>query len=318
MHIYLLQRIATIVVLLFVISVIVFGMTRILPGNVAKIILGQFATEETIVALEEKLGLKDPWHIQYWRWFRPFLRGDMGTSLVMERPIGPLIVEHLQRSLALTLFSFAAVTVLGIVFGALAAVYRNRGIDHVISLFSFFGISVPEFFWGIVLILLIASILNLLPSSGYVPLSEDFWGWLKRLILPTMTLTFTLMAHVSRLTRSSMIEVLMSNYIRYARAKGMPEKRIFWKHALKNALMPAVTVLALDFGWLIGGIVVVETVFAIPGFGSLTIMAIRERDLPMIQATVMIMSIIYALANLVADLLYSYLDPRIRYGRREP
>ena len=160
MHIYLLQRIATIVVLLFVISVIVFGMTRILPGNIAKIILGQFATEETIVALEEKLGLKDPWYIQYWRWFRPFLRGDMGKSLLMERPVGPLVVEYLQRSLALTLFSLAAVTVLGIVFGALAAVYRNRGIDHVISLFSFFGISVPEFFWGIVLILLLASILN--------------------------------------------------------------------------------------------------------------------------------------------------------------
>jgi peptide/nickel transport system permease protein len=317
MGIYILQRLATIVVLLSVVSVLVFGMTRVLPGDVAKVILGQFATEETIKGLEEKLGLKDPWYIQYWRWFRSFLRGDMGKSLVMDRPISPLIVEYLQRSLALTLFSFAAVGVLGIVLGALAAVYRNRGIDHAISLFSFFGISVPEFFWGIVLILLFASILNLLPSSGYIPLSENLWGWLKRLIMPTMTLAYALIAHVSRLTRSSMIEVLMSNYIRYARAKGMPEKHILWKHALKNALMPAVTVLALNFGWLIGGIVVVETVFAIPGFGSLTIMAIRERDLPMIQATAMIMSGIYAFANLGADLLYSYLDPRIRYESRE-
>lgn len=317
MGLYVLKRLLAIVGILAVVSVLVFAVTHVLPGNVAQMILGQFAAPESLQALEKKLGLNDPLPVQYWRWAKTFLRGDLGNSLTMERPIAPLLGTALQRSVILALGALLTVTLVGILLGVVAAVHRNRSWDHAVAVFSGLGISVPEFFWGIILMLLLSRYLGWLPASGYVPLADGLRPWLLHLVAPVATLTFTLIAHVSRLTRSSLLEVLQSPYIRAARAKGLPERRILVRHALRNALLPTITVLALDLGWLIGGIVVVETVFAFPGFGRLLVYAVQHRDLPMIQASIMVVTAVYALANLGADLLYAALNPRIRYGAAE-
>lgn len=312
---YVLQRVVYILFILVLISVLVFAITQILPGNVARMILDQYATPESLRAIEEKLGLNDPYHVQYWRWASALLRGDLSKSLIMDQPIGPILWPALQRSAILALLSIAAVTVLGLGLGILAAVRQNRPVDHAISVFTFLGISVPEFFWGIVLMLVFARYLRWLPAAGYAPISDGLWPWLSHLIVPVATLTFTLLAHVSRLTRSSVLEVLQSPYIRAARAKGLPERVVLVRHALRNGLLPAITVLALDVGWLIGGIVVVETIFAFPGVGRLLMFAIQRRDLPLLQVTILIVTSVYCVSNLVADLLYAYFNPRIRYGR---
>jgi len=316
MILYTLRRLALIVLLLWVMSVLLFAITQVLPGNVARMILGQFATADAIEAVETKLGLKDPLVVQYGRWFSNVIRGDFGQSLIMERPIGPVLSEALGRSAILACLSFVLVASAGILLGVIAAVRKNRPVDHAVSVFSYLGISVPEFFWGIAFILVFARFLGWLPSAGYSPLDEGLWSWFSRLIGPTLTLTFTLIAHVSRLTRSSMLETLRSRYVLAARAKGLPERVILFRHALRNALLPTITVLAIDVGWLFGGIVVVETVFAFPGLGRLVAFAIERRDLPLIQATLLVITAIYCLANLAADLLYAALNPRIRYARR--
>jgi len=312
---YVLRRVVYILFILVVISVLVFAITQVLPGNVAKMILDQYATPESLRALEAKLGLNDPYHVQYWRWASALLRGDLSKSLIMDQPIAPILWPALQRSAILALLSIVAVAILGVGLGILAAVRQNRPVDHAVSVFTFLGISVPEFFWGIVLMLVFAGYLGWLPAAGYAPISDGLWPWLSHLIVPVATLTFTLLAHVSRLTRSSVLEVLQSPYIRAARARGLPERVVLTRHALRNGLLPTITVLALDVGWLIGGIVVVETIFAFPGVGRLLVFAIQRRDLPLLQVTILIVTSVYCLANLAADLLYAYVNPRIRYGR---
>jgi peptide/nickel transport system permease protein len=316
MILYIARRLAAIVAILVAMSFIVFGVTQLLPGNVANIIAGQFASPDVVAAIEEKLGLNDPIWIQYWRWASGVLVGDFGQSLVMERPVGPIIFDALAASATLAGISFVLVAVIGIVLGVIAAVHQNRPVDHAVSIFAYMGISVPEFFWGIVLIILFARYLGWLPSSGAGDWSEGAFAWASHLVLPAATLTFTLIAHVSRLTRSSMLETLRSNYVRNARAKGLPEALVIRRHALRNALLPTITVLAIDVGWLIGGIVVVETVFAYPGLGRLLVFAIERHDLPLIQASILIIAAIYCIANLVADLLYAYFNPKIRYGQQ--
>jgi peptide/nickel transport system permease protein len=278
-------------------------------------ILDQYATEESLRALEERLGLNDPLHVQYWRWASAILRGDLSKSLVLERPIAPILWPAVQRSAILAVMSLALVIVIGIGLGVVAAVHHNRPVDHVVNVVTFLGISVPEFFWGIVLMLVFARYLNWLPAAGYVPLSDGVWPWLSRLLMPMATLTFTLVAHASRLTRSSLLEVLQTQYVRAARAKGLPEHVVLIRHALRNGLLPTITVLALNFGWLIGGVVVVETIFAYPGVGRLLVFADQRRDLPLIQITILVVTSVYCVSNLVADLLYAYFNPKIRYGR---
>jgi peptide/nickel transport system permease protein len=316
MILYVARRLAAIVAILVAMSFIVFGVTQLLPGNVANIIAGQFASPDVVAAIEEKLGLNDPIWVQYWRWASGVPVGDFGQSLVMERPVGQIIFDALAASATLAGISFVLVAVIGIVLGVIAAVHQNRPVDHAVSIFTYMGISVPEFFWGIVLIILFARYLGWLPSSGAGDWSEGLFAWASHLVLPAATLTFTLIAHVSRLTRSSMLETLRSNYVRNARAKGLPEALVIRRHALRNALLPTITVLAIDVGWLIGGIVVVETVFAYPGLGRLLVFAIERHDLPLIQASILIIAAIYCIANLVADLLYAYFNPKIRYGQQ--
>lgn len=311
---YLARRVLYMVFTLWLVTLIVFLVTHLLPGNVAVMILGQYQNVEQLRALEAKLGLNDPLPVQYWRWLRGILHGDLGTSVVMDRPVAPILWERIERSAPVAVAALLVTALAGIVLGTVAAVHENRPVDHAVSVVSFLGISVPEFFWGIVLILVVAGYLELLPSSGWVPPTKDPLGWLARLVLPVLTLALTLVAHTSRLTRSSMLDVLRSQYVRAARARGLPERSVVYRHALRNALLPTVTVLAGNFGWLMGGLVVVETVFAFPGLGGLLVFAIQQRDIPLVEAAIVVIAGFYAVANLAADVTYTYLDPRIRYS----
>jgi peptide/nickel transport system permease protein len=312
---YIARRLLFVVLVLVAVSMLVFGITALLPANVAYLILGPFAPPEQVRALELKLGLTDPIWQQYVRWAGGFLSGNLGESTLMNRPIGPLLMEAVGRSMMLTGASFVLIAVIGVGLGVAAALRHGRALDHGISVGTYLGIAVPEFFWAIIVIIVFAAWLGWLPASGYEPLSAGSTVWAKHLIAPTMTLVFGHLAHVSRLTRSSMIEVLQSPYVTAARAKGLPERVVILHHALRNALLPTITVLALDFGRLMGGIVVVETIFAYPGLGRLIVFSIQNRDLPTLQAAILVVAAVYALASLLADLLYARLNPKIRFGR---
>ena len=313
---YTIRRLLLVLVVLAAVSLLVFAITSILPGNVAHLILGQFAPPDQLKALETKFGLNDPVLVQYWRWATKFITGDFGQSILQSRPVAPLVAEALQRSLVLTLVSFFFIATVGISLGVIAALRHGRLLDHTISVATYLGIAVPEFFWSIVVIMVFAAWLGWLPASGYEPIATvGFAEWARHIIAPVMTLVFGHLAHVSRLTRSSMIEVLQSPYVMAARAKGLPERVVVMRHALPNALLPSITILALDIGRLMGGIVVIETVFSYPGLGRLLIFSIQSRDIPTLQASILVVAAIYALANLFADLLYAWLNPKIRYGR---
>jgi len=311
---YALQRLGAVVLILVIMSVLVFLATHALPANTAALILGQYSTPETQAALAHKLGLDLPLTVQYARWALAMLHGDFGQSLVMERPVAPMLFDALSRSAVLSLAAMVVVATLGPALGVIAAVRRGGWPDHLAAVFAYVGISVPEFFWGLVLILAFASTLRWLPASGAAEPGAGLGATIAHLILPVITLTFALLAHVSRLTRSSMLEVLDSMYVKAARARGLPERRVILRHALRNALLPTITVLAQDFGFLIGGIVAVETVFAYPGLGRLLIFSLQRQDLPLMQAAILVLTAVYCLANLAADLLYGVVNPRIRYG----
>jgi peptide/nickel transport system permease protein len=311
---YALRRLGTVLLILFAMSLLVFLATHALPSNTAALILGQYSTPDMQAALEHKLGLDLPLPVQYWHWADGMLHGDMGQSLVMDRPVAPVLWDAFGRSAILAVLAMLVVSTVGVSMGVVAAVWRGRWPDHAVSVFAYLGISVPEFYWGLVLILIFGSALRLLPTSGSGNISDGLASFSSFLVLPVITLTLTLLAHVSRLTRSSMAEALDSMYVRVARARGMPEHVVILRHALRNALVPTITVLAQDFGFLIGGIVAVETVFAYPGLGRLLIFSLQHQDLPLMQAAILVLTAVYCLANLTADLLYGVANPRIRYG----
>ena len=311
---YVVQRLGAVMVIMVAMSLLVFLATHTLPSNTAALILGQYSTPETQAALEHKLGLDLPLPVQYWHWAKGMLEGDMGQSLVMERPVAPMLWDALSRSAILAVSAMAVVSTLGLTLGVVAAVWRGRWPDHAASIFTYFGVSLPEFYWGLVFILVFCSTFHLLPSSGYANLSDGFGPFIAHIVLPVATLALTLLAHVARLTRSSMVEALESMYVKVARARGLPERLVIVRHALRNALIPSITVLAQDFGFLIGGIVAVETVFAYPGLGRMLVGALERQDLPLMQAAILVLTGVYCLANLTADLLYGVANPRIRYG----
>ena len=310
---FVLRRLVGVAGVLLGMSVLIFGIVHLLPGNVAYAILGEYATPAAVAALEAKLGLNDPLLLQYWHWLSGMLHGDFGESVVMNRPAASLIGEALGRSALLAGPAFALVAVGGIALGLHAATHKGQVSDHLLTLAQLVLIAVPEFFWAIVAVLLFASVLHWLPATGYAPVAEaGVGGWASHLVLPVLVLSLGLLAHISRLTRSSLLDVLGSRYVLAARARGLGERRVLWRHAVPNALMPAVTVLAVDAGLLIGGIVVAETVFAYPGLGRMLVFAIEHHDLPLLQAGMMVVTAVYAAANLVADVLYAVLNPRIR------
>ena len=315
MLLYFVQRLAAVAGVITLMSVLVFLATHALPATIAEVMLGQYATPETVAALETKLGLTRPLLTQYWEWASGVLRGDLGRSLVMEVPIAPVLWTALGRSAVLGAAAMTIVSVLGIALGVVAAVRRGRVIDHLASGFTIVGLSVPEFFWGLLLILLFGSYLQLLPTSGYGTLDQGVRSYIAHLVLPVATLTIGLLAHIARLTRSSMLEALDTAYVKAARARGLPEWAVVTRHALRNALLPTITVLAQDVGFLIGGIVAVETIFAYPGIGRLLVYALERHDLPLMEAAILVLTAVQCFANLAADLLYAFFNPQIRYGR---
>ncbi|WP_323040182.1 ABC transporter permease [Gemmobacter sp.] len=312
---YLLRRLGAIVIVLAIVTLAVFGITMILPGNAALMILGEHASADSLAAMERQLGLDRPIWVQYGTWVWGVLHGDFGMSLRLSLPVAQVVGEAFWNSAWLALMALAAVTAMAIPLGALAALKRGSVWDLLIGLFSYVGTAMPEFVTATLLLILFASPdWPVMPAGGFVAPSEDFAGFLRHAVLPASTLGLILMAHISRQVRSEMSEVLSSDYVRAARLKGLRGRRVVWRHALPNSLAPAVAVISLDIGYLLGGIIVVEEIFAWPGLGRTLIYALQNRDLPVIQAITLLLAVVYALSNLIADLVITWLDPRVRHA----
>jgi len=310
---WLLRRFFTVLYTLLVVSILVFGLTQILPADAAVTLLGENATPQALAAVRERLGLGDPAWLQYWHWLSGLLQGDFGTSMRTSQPVGPAMFTALGRSLMLGGASLVVMLVIAVPLGMWAALRRGKAADLVSGLVSYLGVSLPEFVTATLLLIVVADQFQLLPATGYVAPSEDLADSIRHLVLPVLTVSLIMVAHVSRMVRSETIDVLNSDYIRAARLKGLPPRTVLLRHVLRNALLPTVTIVALDVGYLLGGIIVVEEIFAIPGIGRALIVAITSRDLPSIQAGAVIMAATYAVANTLADIAYVLIDRRIRY-----
>lgn len=310
---YILKRIALIFYTLFIVSVLVFSITQILPADAAVMMLGEHATQSALDTLRAQMGLNDPVWQQYLRWVGGVVTGDFGTSLRTSQPVGPALFSALGTSLTLAALSLVFMLCLAIPMGIIAAIRRGKFSDVFVSFVSYIGVSLPEFVTATLAILFIADWWQLLPPAGYVPLSENLTLGLTHLVLPVLVVSVMMIAHVSRMVRSELVDVLHTDYIRAARLKGLSRSRILFRHGLRNALLPTITIVALDVGYLLGGVIVVEEIFSIPGIGRALMTAIQARDLPVIQAGVLIMAITYSIVNFVADLMYAWLDKRIQY-----
>ena len=311
---FVLKRLFYLVLTAWIVSMIVFGVTQLLPANAATMILGEYATDDALEALNRQLGLDRPAVVQYWHWLSGVLQGDFGTSLRTGQPVGPTIMAALSKSAILAAFSLIIVSLIAIPLGVAAAARRGGPTDVGVSVVSYLGVSLPEFVLATLLLVWLAGpTVGLFPASGYAPFADDPLKALHHIALPVITLSVVLMAHISRMVRSEMVDTLESDFVRAARLRGLPRRKVLYAHALRNSMLPAITVIALDVGYLIGGVIVVEEIFAFPGVGRQLILAIQNRDLPMIQAGALLMAVIYAVANLFSDFAYAYLDKRIQF-----
>jgi peptide/nickel transport system permease protein len=311
---YILRRLVMLVPVILVVGVVVFALVHLTPGDPAAVILGDSATPEDVERLRNQLGLNDPLVVQFLRWFGGVLRFDFGESIFLGVPVTSALVERVQPTLLLTAYALTVQLSIGIPAGILAAVRHNSPLDRAMTVFAISGAAIPTFFLGILLILFFAVRLRWLPSGGYVPLTDDPWRHFEGMLLPAFALGFSSAGLLARLVRSSMLDVLREDYVRTAWAKGLPERLVVVRHALRNALIPAITVVGTSVGALLGGAVVTETVFTIPGMGRLVVQSIARRDYPIIQGAVMTIAMIYVLVNLLVDILYVYIDPRVRLG----
>lgn len=314
---YLLKRLGFMGVTLFLVTVITFVLTNILPGNVALLILGPNATEASIAQLESQLGLDQPLYVQYFDWIVGLIQGDMGTSLRYNTPVAEQIAVRLPRSLMLAVSATIVSVSLSIPLGVIAAVRKNQPADLTASMVAFVGLSLPIFLWGLVFIYVFAITLGGFPTGNYVSPWEDPVAAIHHLILPASAMGVALTAYIMRMTRSSMIDELSEDYVAFARAKGLDERTVVLRHALKNAAIPVITVIAFQFSYAFGGVVVLEEVFSWPGIGRLTLTAINSRDIPLLQGCIIVIALIYMVSNFLADMFYAYVDPRIRYGGGE-
>jgi peptide/nickel transport system permease protein len=308
------RRIAQMVPVLLLVSLIVFSLLHLIPGDPALAMLGDQATPQAVAALHAKLGLDQPLPVQYFHWLGALVRGDLGRSIGSNQPVSEAIAQHLPVTLELAILSVAISLLIAIPAGIIAATKRNSRLDAMLTSFSMLGISLPHFFMAILLIFVFALHLRWLPPLGFKPILDDPADNLRRMIMPAITLGTGLSAIVMRMTRSSLLEVLEKDYIRTARAKGLSEMKTIRRHALKNALIPVVTIVGLQIGALLGGTIITETIFALPGIGRLLIDAIFQRDYPLVQGVVLFAALAFLLTNLLVDLEYAYLDPRIRYS----
>jgi peptide/nickel transport system permease protein len=314
---FLLRRLAALLPVLLVVSLVVFLILRLAPGDPAAVIAGNSATNEEIDKIRNQLGLDRSIPVQYGIWVGRVLQGDLGYSFYLNKPVTALIAQRIEPTLALAMGTALLAVLIAVPLGTLAAWRMGGMLDKTLSAFSVAGFSVPVFVIGYVLIYLFAIRWEVLPVQGYKtlfgPSGASLWDWMRQLILPWMTLGMIYIALIARVTRASVSEALTEDYIRTARAKGIAESAVLIRHALANAAVPIVTVIGIGVALLIGGVVVTETVYAIPGLGSLTVDAVLNRDFPVIQGLVLFFSLSYVLINLLVDLSYLFLDPRIRY-----
>ncbi len=331
--IYLVKRLGYMVLSLFGISVIAFVIFRIVPGDPALLMVGPTATQQEIEEMRRLLGLTDPLHIQYLKWLSSVFSGDLGTSIRFDKPVVSLILEYLPATIELVVFGAVLALILGIILGVVTAVKRGL-IQKLGMIFSFLGFSIPHFLWGIIFIIIFGAVLRILPVSGrldtgyYLPTITGFYlvdslllgrvdiffNALAHIILPGMAIALSLIALVQRTLRSSLLEVMQQDYIYTDRMKGLSNAYILYVRALKNALIPTVTIFGVQFTFLMGGSIVVELIFGWQGLGSLIFTAVQYRDLPLIQGIVMTYALIVVIINLAIDLLYAYLNPKIRFG----
>ena len=311
---YILRRLALIALVLFLVSLIVFLITSIIPGDPASEILGQNATPASLAALHHRLGLDQAPPLRYLEWLGNLLRGDLGDSLVLQLPIGPLLLNKLENSALLAVVAFLFTVPLGLALGVLAGLNRNRWPDTLISLVTLAGVAQPEFVTGTLLIAVFSLWLHWFPAVSTVGTDQSLGDNVRALVLPVLTLSLVLLAYIGRMTRTSVIDVMETDYVRTAVLKGLPARTVVLRHALRNALLPSITVIASNIGWLLGGIVVTESLYGYPGLGRLLLQAAQGRDVPLLQDIVLLIALIFALSNLAADLLYAWLNPRIRYA----
>lgn len=309
---YLLKRLIALFLTLLLLSIVVFAVMRIIPGDPAQIILGLQATPEAVAALRAALGLDQPLTVQYLSWIGELLRGNMGQSINYGVPISELIVERLAVTGPLTLIAVLFSVAISIPLGIHAATRQNRPGDYAVMIFSQIGLAIPAFWLGLLLILLFAVHLHWFSSGGFPGWSTSVWGSLKSLVLPAVALGLIRAAVLARLTRSSLLEVLREDYIQTARSKGLRERTVIYKHAFRNAVIPVLTILGLQIGQLMAGAIIIEQVFFLPGLGRLVYLAINQRDLPVVQTVVLFIACVIVVVNFLVDLMYASLDPRIR------
>jgi peptide/nickel transport system permease protein len=307
MHLYIAQRLLSAVPVIVGVTLLVFLMLHLVPGDPAAQMLGEMAVSEAaILNLREQMGLNDPLHVQYGNFLASALRGELGVSILARRTVGEMIGSNLPATLTLTLAGLGIAFLVGGALGILAAVFQNSWIDRVSMSFAILGVSMPSFWLGLLLIFLFSLRLGWFPATGS--------GGIERLVLPAFTLGVAGAAVISRMVRSSMLEVMRQDYVRTGRAKGLSEPRVVLKHVLRNALIPVLTIVGLEFGRLLSGTVVIEVVFARPGIGRLLVDAILKKDFQVVQGVVLVSALFYLAVNLIVDLSYSFVDPRIRYS----
>jgi len=313
---YVVRRLVDLLFVLFGVSVLIFLMLRMIPGDAVLIMLGANVdiTPDRVEALRRSLGLHLPWHEQYVQWLTGVVRGDLGRSVWTGRPVLDEILARLPVTLQLTGLALATAIVVSFPVGVLSATLRGGAADTVVRMLAILGLTLPSFWVGVLMLYFASIYLPAWPTIGYVPFASDPWGNLSRLVLPVIAVSLPMIAGLSRILRSSLLDVLSLDYIRTGRAKGLARRTLLYKHALRNALIPVVTVIGVQVGYLLSGVVVIEQVFAIPGIGRLIIGAINERNYPLVQGIILIVTAVFVFVNLLVDLAYAWIDPRVEYG----
>ncbi len=313
---YVVRRLLDLVFVLFGVSVLVFLMLRLIPGDAVMIMLGANTdiTPERVEALRRSLGLHLTWPEQYWSWVTGVFRGDLGTSIWTGRPVLDEIVARLPVTLELTLLALVTAIVLSFPIGILSASLRGGTADTVVRMFAILGLTLPSFWVGVLMLYFASIYFPSWPTIGYVPFAEDPAGNLARMVLPVIAVSLPMMAGLARILRSSLLDVLSLDYIRTGKAKGLARRTLLYKHALRNAMIPVVTVIGVQVGYLLSGVVVIEQVFAVPGLGRLVIGAISERNYPLVQGVILVVTAVFVFVNLLVDLAYAWIDPRVEYA----
>ncbi|MGG2196770.1 MULTISPECIES: ABC transporter permease [Paenibacillus] len=310
---YIIKRFLSLLPTLFVPLLLIFFMLRLAPGDPASIMLGADATVEQVEQLREKMGLNEPLLIQLFAFLKQLVTLDLGDSIFLKKPVLTVILDHIETTIVLTIYALIIAIVIGLLSGIISAIYRNKSIDQIAMTGAMIGVSMPEFWFGLMLILVFAVNLQWFPVTGYVPLSEGFFECIRSLTLPAVSLGFVQAAFIARITRTSMLDVIHEDFVRTAEAKGLSNGVIVFKHILRNAFIPILTVIGITVAVLMGGAIAIETVFSLPGIGRMMISAVSRRDYPLIQGIVMFISVVFILINMIVDIIYTWVDPRIKY-----